>query len=93
MILTNILFCVLFCLGFSLSQDSQKQVHRELNLDVQDNNAMTSANGVFYYKLVLPANTTENNFNLAIRVKENDSADAGEDDFSDPDVYISKVRH
>lgn len=44
-----------------------------------------------FYKLTIPQNVTINTTNLIIRVKENDDAEQGKDDFSDPDIYVSKV--
>ncbi len=74
-----------------LSQDTVLQ-HKILELGQADNGAIPHINGMFYYKLLVPSNVVVNTTNLAIRVKENDAADTQGDNFSDPDIYISKVK-
>ena len=92
MILTSILFCFLLFLGSSLSQDQGiQQVHKEMKLDVQENGSLLIKDGLYFYKLIIPSNITANSFDMMIRVKENDLADEGSDDFSDADLYVSKV--
>jgi hypothetical protein len=92
MILTSILFCFLLLLGSSLNQDAgSQQVHKEMKLDVQENGSLLTKDGLYFYKLVIPANITLNSYDMMIRVKENDLADEGSDDFSDADLYVSKV--
>jgi hypothetical protein len=92
MILTSILFGFLLFLGSSLSQDpASQQVHKEMKLDVQENGSIMTKDGLYFYKLQIPANITANSFDMMIRVKENDLADEGIDDFSDADLYVSKV--
>lgn len=46
-----------------------------------------------YYTLEIPMGIAVNATNLVIRVKEDDDADIGKDDFSDPDLYVSKVNN
>jgi hypothetical protein len=88
MILTNILFFLIFLIFNIRSQDST-QTHKALTIDTVDN-GKNEALQTFYYTLTIPSDVPAN-MNLAIRVKENDLADEGKDDFSDPDIYVSKV--
>jgi hypothetical protein len=87
--LTLIIFLILL-LENVLSQNTLLQ-HKSLELNKAETGSILEKNGMSYYKLVVPSNVVANTTNLAIRVKENDAADTNGDDFSDPDVYISKV--
>lgn len=63
----------------------------ELKIDVQENGKLDVDEEMAYYMLRIPKKIEKNKKNLLIRIKESDSADIGEEDFSDPDIYVSKV--
>ncbi len=86
------MFTILIFLIFLIQNILSQLDHKSLQLGIPDNGTILEDNGMFYYKLVIPSNIAFNSTNLAIRIKENDAADTQGDDFSDPDVYISKVR-
>ena len=89
MILTKFLIFIFAFLSKVLAQNNQE--HQVLTLEVQENGQIDKDMELTYYKLTIPANVAVNTTNLVIRVKENDQADSGDDDFSDPDIYASKV--
>ena len=82
MILTYILFFFIFL-------EDSTQTHKPLTSDIVDNGKNLVLQ-TFYYTLTIPSDVPAN-MNLAIRVKESDLADEGKEDFSDPDIYVSKV--
>jgi len=65
---------------------------KELKIDVQENGKLDKDDEMSYYMLKIPKNVEKNTKNLVIRIKENDDADIALDDFSDPDIYVSKVK-
>jgi uncharacterized protein involved in tellurium resistance len=85
----NFLIFIFAFLSKVLTQNNQE--HKILTLEVQENGQIDTDMELTYYKLTIPANVAINTTNLVIRVKENDQADSGTDDFSDPDIYASKV--
>jgi uncharacterized iron-regulated protein len=46
-----------------------------------------------FYKLEIPSWVKINSTDLVFRVKESKNADSGIEDFSDPDIYVSKVKY
>ncbi len=62
-----------------------------IELDKIYNGTLLSDNSFRYYKLVIPDEIKVNSSDLIFRIKELDSADIGKTDFSDPDIYVSKV--
>lgn len=62
-----------------------------IELDVQYNSSLSSDDSYNFYKIKIPDNIKINTTDLVFRVKELDSADEGRTDFSDPDIYVSKV--
>ena len=45
-----------------------------------------------YYKIEIPSWVKINTTDLVFRVKEPKNADSAIEDFSDPDIYVSKVK-
>jgi hypothetical protein len=45
-----------------------------------------------FYKLEIPSWVKINSTDLVFRVKESKNADTAIEDFSDPDIYVSKVK-
>jgi hypothetical protein len=45
-----------------------------------------------FYELEIPPGTRLNSKDLVFRVKESRKADSAQEDFSDPDIYVSTVR-
>ena len=75
---------VIYCV---FSQNTQK----ELKIDVQVNGKLGKDDEMSYYMFKVPKKIEKNTYNLVIRIKETDSTDQAQDDFSDPDIYVSKV--
>jgi len=92
--IANTLFLLLFFILKVLvsTQNTQPTTHKDLKLDIEETGIIDQDMGTFFYKLLIPANTLPNKTNLVIRIKENDLADEGKDFFSDPDIYVSKVK-
>ena len=76
----TLIYCV-FC----------EEAQKELKIDVQVNGKLAMDDEMTYYKLKIPKNIKKDKYNLVFRIKEIDSADLGQDDFSDPDIYVSQV--
>lgn len=88
MIIVNLLYVFIFLISNLKAQN--EVVLTDLSLDVLQTGKII-ANNNLYYKYTVPDDFPLDTFNLAIRVKESDAADLGQEDFSDPDVYVSKV--
>ena len=88
MIIVKFLYVFIFLISYLKAQN--EVVLTDLSLDVVKTGKISANNNV-YFKYTVPDDFPIDTFNLAIRVKESDAADLGEDDFSDPDVYVSKV--
>jgi hypothetical protein len=89
MLITRFFYLVLTLVYFVTAQNDPK----ELKIDVQENGKLDKNDEMLYYVLKIPKNVEKNTKNLVIRIKENDDADIALDDFSDPDIYISKVKY
>jgi hypothetical protein len=76
----TLIYCV-FC----------EEPQKEMKIDVQVNGELDMEDEMSYYVLKIPKKIEKNKYNLVLRIKETDSADLGQDDFSDPDIYVSKV--
>jgi hypothetical protein len=82
------IFSLLFALLYLVyAEDASK----EMKIDVQENGKIDVDGGMSYYTLKIPQKIQKNKYNLVLRLKETDLADAGQEDFSDPDIYVSKV--
>lgn len=88
MLIRRFFYLVCTLVYFVTAQNDPK----ELKIDVQENGKLDKDDEMSYYMLKIPKNVEKNTKNLVIRIKENDDADIALDDFSDPDIYVSKVK-
>ena len=65
--------------------------HIAITLDSTYTGSLNAENSYFFYKIKIPDDIKLNTTDLIIRVKELDAADVGVGDFSDPDIFASKV--
>lgn len=70
---------------------AQEADHVLAEIDKTYNGKLESDNSYFFYKIKIPDDIQANTTDLVFRVKELDIADIGKADFSDPDIYVSKV--
>ena len=70
----------------------QTETITELNLENPLIGYIKLDNGYNFYKLTIPSGIQSNTKNLVIRVKETPKSEQGEN-FSDPDIYVSKVNY
>ena len=89
MFINRIFYLVLTLIYCVFCEEAQK----ELKIDVQENGKLDKSDEMSYYMLKIPKQVEKNKYNLVLRIKEIDSADIGQDDFSDPDIYVSKVEY
>ena len=64
-----------------------------IELEKKYNGTLLTDNSLYFYKLEIPKEIQPNSYNLVFRVKEPELADLGKTDFSDPDIYVSKVKN
>jgi hypothetical protein len=83
------LYFLLFLFENYLSQGPR--ISKNITLDIEETGQISQDNGLFYYQLLIHQINENDDINLVMRIKENDLADEGKDDFSDPDIYVSKV--
>jgi hypothetical protein len=88
MIITRFFYLVFTLVYLVMAQNERK----EMKIDVQENGKLEMDEEMSYYVLKIPKNVEKNTKNLVIRIKETDGADLALDDFSDPDIYVSKVK-
>lgn len=70
---------------------SQETDHILVEIDKTYNGTLETDNSYYFYKIKIPDDIKANTTDLVFRVKELDIADDGQADFSDPDIYVSKV--
>jgi hypothetical protein len=68
-----------------------QETHKELKFDVQEVGKIEKDGDTLFYKLIIPPNVLMDSSNIILRIKETDLADEAKEDFSDPDIYVSKV--
>ncbi len=93
MILILNLFAVFIIYIVKLNCQEIKSDNTLVVLDNIYNGTLDMDNSYHFYRIIIP---NENdmiieNKDLVFRVKELDLADSGKEDFSDPDIYISRV--
>ncbi len=71
--------------------NNQETDHVLVEIDKTYKGTLENDNSYFFYKMKIPDNIKANTTDLVFRVKESDKADIGQADFSDPDIYVSKV--
>jgi len=91
MIFTNIL-AILFYFVIQINCQEKETDHILIEFDKTYNGTLDYDNSYYFYKFIVPNDIKVNTTDLVFRVKEYDSADVGKADFSDPDIYISKVK-
>ena len=83
-----LMFIFILCLFPIIAQETD---HVKVELDKTYNGNLEADNAYFFYQIKIPDDIQANSTDLVFRVKELDIADVGKADFSDPDIYVSKV--
>ena len=81
-----------FIIGFIFAIMSYTiKCQNTIELNKYYNGTMSEDNSFRYYKIEIPQGTVKDLSNLIFRVREPEAARVGKEDFSDPDIYISRV--
>jgi hypothetical protein len=77
---------------FSIVRIQTPKVHKHMEVGRIETGKIEEDGGLVYYSLAIPAGIEKGVNTLVFRVKEGELSDKAEDDFSDPDIYVSKVK-
>ena len=90
-----LIFMNTFIIGFIFAIISHTAKCQDTNTLVEINKTYTGSmsedNSFKFYKIEIPQGQEKDVNNLVIRVQEPEAARVGKINFSDPDIYISKV--
>lgn len=89
--LTSLLF-IICAMIFSQIKAQDERPITEITLDTLVHGEIDVEGGKKYYKLIIPSGIKVDENDLAVTIRENEEAENGSDDFSDPDIYVSKVK-